>query len=93
VLYTALELEGDIFWMSLTSSGFKASVTRYTGDLRNLAASRDWIDAFPEAENPVSQAIFDAFQRAIRLSKMHAKQQSSVQQKPLTSDESDDDFF
>lgn len=75
MLYSALEIESDAFWMSISSSGFKVIISRRVEMLLSITKTSAWMSAFPIGASPALAEMFQAMQRAVKFRKMHVDQQ------------------
>lgn len=87
LLYSALQIEEDTFWQSITSAGFSAAIAGYMRSIKALSTTHAWLSTFPASNDPKNERIFAAMSRAIKYRYLHQKAQNRYD--PSDSDDSD----
>jgi hypothetical protein len=78
MLYSALEIESDAFWMSITASGFKAMIFKYATALIPITKSSLWMSTFPKSDDSVLNELFQGMLRAVQYKSVHNKTQKAA---------------
>ena len=75
MLYSALEIEFDAFWQSITATGFKSIISGHVAALIPITQNSSWMSSFPKSDNTALDEVFQGMERAVKLKKVHMQAQ------------------
>lgn len=93
ILHSALEIENEVFWLSMTSAGYAGYIARRVETLKNMSNTSAWMDDFSRHTDPSQNAVYNSMKKAIKYRGVHQRQQEGDKKKGqrYSSDSDDDD--
>lgn len=90
MLFTAIEMENEVFWRSMTSARYADYISSRVEHLKRMSTTSAWMSAFSVSPEPDIAAVYKLMQKAVKYRSVHQREQFG-KEKQGRQDDSDSD--